>query len=72
MDKLRRAWTAFRAMPAIVRFGICLALAILAMLATPKEAFADLVLRNDGSGAELRLLSSACSPPPAPTPEPWR
>lgn len=61
MHKLRRAWITFRAMPWIVRFGLGLALAILAMLAVPKDAIADLVLKSKGGDSELRLQPSACS-----------
>jgi hypothetical protein len=58
MDKLRRAWNAFRAMPAIVKACVLVILLSLGMMV---DAHADLVLRNDGNGAELRLLPSACS-----------
>jgi hypothetical protein len=58
MDKLRRTWSAFRAMPAIVKACFLVILISLGMMV---DAHADMVLRNEASGAELRLLPSACS-----------
>jgi hypothetical protein len=58
MDKLRRAWNVFWASPVI--FRACF-LVILLSFGMMVNAYPDLVLRNEASGAELRLLPSACS-----------
>lgn len=49
MRKLQRLWTNFCALPGIVRFGLGLALAILAMLALPGTAKAEDRIARQGA-----------------------
>lgn len=59
---LKRLWTSFRALPAVMQGGCWLVLAFLGMLAWPAPAHAaDLAVRDKDSGAELRIMESACS-----------
>lgn len=53
------AWTRFKALPGIVRFGVLLALVILAMVALPLQAQAEMVY-EDSDGDMVRVLDTAC------------
>lgn len=59
MQKLQRTWSAWRGMPAIVRFGVLLVLGILALLALPKDAFAD-IRYDDAEGDYVQVTGLPC------------
>jgi hypothetical protein len=55
MEKIHSAWRRFRALPEILQFGIGLALAILLMLAWPKESRADAIARDGANSVVITL-----------------
>jgi hypothetical protein len=59
MDKIRHAWRGFRALPKVMQFGAWLALAILLMLAWPKESRADAIARQGSDWVRLTLKPCA-------------
>jgi hypothetical protein len=59
MNRARRAWRSFRAMPSIVQFGAYLALAILIMLALPSGARAEDRIARQGHD-EVMISESPC------------